>query len=133
MTGIINKTARQLDLRGRDSSGIVHVTLNPGFNIVDDETWKVLMQNKHVSILVDEGAIVAGTRKTKADVDAENELAEREKAANTLAIPTAAAGVVQTETESKDPNINPETGKAWTKKELAAREAAGSNDLSLDE
>ena len=25
MTGVINKTARQLDLRGRDASGIVHV------------------------------------------------------------------------------------------------------------
>jgi len=132
MTGIINKTARQLDLRGRNAAGIVHVTLNPGFNIVDDETWKILLANKHVAILEAEGAIVVGARKTKADVDAERELADREKVANSLVIPTAAAGVVPTETESKDPNINPETGKAWTKAQLKARDAAGS-DLSLDE
>lgn len=132
MTGIINKTARQLDLRGRDATGIVSVTLNPGFNIVDDETWKVLMDNKHVSILVDEGAIVAGTKKTKADVDAEREAAEREALANTRKAPEAAAGVVPVEEVNKDPNINPATGKAWTKKEKAARDAAGT-DLSLDE
>ncbi len=132
MTGILNKTARQLDLRARDASGIVHVTLNPGFNVVDDETWKILLTNKHNQILVDEGAVVAGTKKTKADVDAEREAAEREALANTHAAPDAAAGVVVTEEVSKDPNINPATGKAWTKKEKAARDAAGT-DLSLDE
>ncbi len=131
MTGVINKTARQLDLRGRDSSGIVHKTLNPGFNVVDDETWKVLMQNKHVSVLVDEGAIVAGTKKTKADEDMEREAAARLSQVSTRETPNAAAGVVSTE-KSKDPNINPQTGKPFTKAQLKARADSGTGaDLDL--
>lgn len=130
MTGVINKTARQLDLRGRDASGIVQKTLNPGFNVVDDETWKVLMENKHNSVLVDEGAIIAGTKKTKSDEDLEREALARDAQVSTREVPEAAAGVVATET-SKDPNINPETGKAWTKAQLKAKKAAGA-DLELE-
>lgn len=140
MTGIVNKTARQLDLRGRDMSGIVHVTLNPGFNIVDDETWKVLSENKHVGILIDGGAIVAGTKKSKEEADAERELAERQAAgdANTLVPPENPAAVVKTADKAKDPNApklttkdkNPETGKNYTKAELTALQSDDS--LSLE-
>lgn len=131
MTGVINKTARQLDMRALDNGQPVHVVLNPGFNIVDDETWKVLLTNKHNQVLLDEEAIVAG-KKRKEDVEAEQEAAANEAKANQLGAPTGAAGVVKTEAESKDPNINPETGKAWTAKEKKARdEAAKDNQLDL--
>lgn len=130
MTGVINKTARQLDLRGRDASGIVSVTLNPGFNVVDDNTWKVVSENKHVAVLIDEGALIAGTKKTKADEDLEREALARDAQVSTRDKPAAAAAVVQTE-PSKDPNINPETGKPFTKAQLKAKKEAGA-DLELE-
>jgi len=128
MTGVINKTARQLDLRGRDASGIVHVVLNPGFNIVDDATWTTLMLNKHNEVLVDGGSIVAGTRKTAADEELERAAAALDAQTNTLARPANPAAVVAAP-ESKDPNAtvalttadtNPATGKKFTAKELKA-------------
>lgn len=131
MTGVINKTARQLDMRGLDNGQPVHVVLNPGFNIVDDETWKVLLTNKHNQVLVDEEAIIVGAKKRKEDVEAEQELAAREAAANKLGTPDAAAAVVRTETESKDPNINPTTGTAWTAKDKKAADKAAA-DGKLD-
>lgn len=132
MTGLINKTARQLDLRGRDSSGIVHVVLNPGFNIVDDDTWAILLQNKHNKVLVDEGAIIEGASRTKADVEAQAEIDARNAELDTVKKPDAAAGVVPTDETAKDPNINPETGKAYTKAQLKKRaEEQGSTDLDL--
>lgn len=138
MTGIINKTARQLDMRGRDASGIVHVTLNPGFNIVDDDTWAVLLKNKHNEVLVDSGAVVAGVRKTAADEDLERAAAAAEAEANTLKKPATPAAVVNA-TPSKDPNaelttadINPETGKKFTAAQLKALKAAAPAADSLD-
>lgn len=133
MTGLINKTARQLDLRSRDASGIVHVVLNPGFNIVDDDTWAKLLQNKHNQVLVDEGAIIEGASRTKADVEAQAEIDARNAELDSVAKPEGAAGVVAVEEGAKDPNINPETGKPYTKaqlKKLAAEQ--GSTDLDLE-
>lgn len=132
MTGLINKTARQLDLRSRDAGGLIHVVLNPGFNIVDDDTWEKLLQNKHNQVLVDEGAIVAGAKKTKVDEDAEREQAAREASLEQVDKPTAAAAVVPVKEESKDPNINPETGKPYTAAQLKKLEKEkGKTDLDL--
>lgn len=127
MTGVINKTARQLDMRALENGQPVHVVLNPGFNIVDDETWKVLLTNKHNQVLVDEEAIIVGAKKRREDVEAEQEAAAREAAANKLGTPEAAAGAVKTDEQSKDPNINPATGKAWTKAEQKANAAKADN------
>lgn len=138
MTGVINKAARQIDLRGRDSSGIVRVTLNPGFNIVDDETWAVLQKNKHNTILVDEGVLVAGTRKTKEEADFEREVAEKQANTdpNALVKPDQAASLVKTDTVTKDPNvdydgINPATGKKFTAAEKKAGKAKAAQDDNL--
>lgn len=137
MTGVLNKTARQLDLRGRDASGIVHVTLNPGFNFIDDDTLAVVLQNKHNEVLVDSGAIVVGVRKTAADESLERAAEAADAGANTLKKPATPAAVVDAAT-NKDPNaatpttgdINPTTGKKFTAKELkAATAAADSLDL----
>lgn len=137
MTGVLNKTARQLDLRGRDASGIVHVTLNPGFNFIDDDTLAVVLQNKHNEVLVDSGAIVIGVRKTAADESLERAAEAADAGANTLKKPATPAAVVDV-AASKDPNaatptagdINPATGKKFTAKELkAATAAADSLDL----
>jgi hypothetical protein len=127
MAGIINKTARQIDVRGRDASGIVHATLNPGFNVVDDEAWAAIIKNKHVGVLIDGGALIAGVKKTAEELDLERAAADAEaKAINELQKPDNPAAVVQT-TPTKDPNavptkndINPATGKKYTAKELAA-------------
>lgn len=138
MTGVLNKTARQLDLRGRDASGIVHVTLNPGFNFIDDDTLAVVLLNKHNAVLADEGAIVIGVRKTAVDEDLERAAAAAEAEANTLKKPTTPAAVVNV-TPSKDPNaelttadINPATGKKFTTKELKALATATPAADSLD-
>lgn len=138
MTGIINKAARQIDMRGRDASGIVSRTLNPGFNIVDDDTWAILMKNKHNSILVDEGVIVAGTKRTREEEEFERQVRESNDRAdeNALKVPAAAAGLTKSAPTSKDPNvdlngINPQTGKKYTNKEK--RELQASDDsLSLE-
>jgi septal ring-binding cell division protein DamX len=131
MAGIINKLARQLDLRGRDASGIVHVVLNPGFNIVDDATLKVLMENKHNQVLVDEGALIVGAKKRREDVEAEQEQAARDAATSTMPTPAAAAAAVRTDVVSKDPNVNAETGEPVTKAEQKAAEKAAA-DSKLD-
>lgn len=133
MTGVVNKTARQLDLRSRDSSGIVHVVLNPGFNIVDDDTWAKLLGNKHNQVLVDEGAIIEGASRSKADKEVQDEIDARNAELDTLKKPEAAAGVVPVEEGAKDPNINPATGKPYTAAQLKKLKAEqGSADLDLE-
>lgn len=72
MAGVQNTTARAIDLRGRrpgvrGDRAICTVTLNPGFNVVDDEELKLCMANKLNQTLLDNKVIVVGAIMTRQD------------------------------------------------------------------
>lgn len=99
MAGVQNKAARQIDLRGRrpgaiGDAAICCVTLNPGFNVVDDKDLDLCMKNPHNRILEDEGVIVVGARRTREDELVAREVEAREKDAFELQKPRAAASLV---------------------------------------
>lgn len=72
MAGVINSTARQVDLRFRvkDAQGVSvvrTVTLNPGFNIVNDEAWEMCIKNPIAKKYVAMGIIIGNARQSKED------------------------------------------------------------------
>lgn len=72
MAGVINNSARQIDLRKRAKlpnghSGIVRITLNPGFNVVDNEKWDIVCQSPHTKVLLSMNTIVGNAKITRED------------------------------------------------------------------
>ncbi len=72
MAGVINKTARQIDLRFRvkndkNLSIVKTVTLNPGFNVVNDEAWRLSCENKIVQSYLAGGALVGNAKQSRED------------------------------------------------------------------
>jgi len=72
MAGIQNNAARQIDLRGRrpgqiGANAICCITLNPGFNVVEDADLDLCLKNRHVTTLIDAKVIVVGVRRTRLD------------------------------------------------------------------
>lgn len=99
MAGVHNKAARQIDLRGRvpgriGAAAICRITLNPGFNIVDDREMAICLKNKPTQDLIDGGVVVVGVLRTREDELVAMEVANHEKQIHTLAKPTAAASLL---------------------------------------
>lgn len=78
MTGVINHTARQYNLKGKVGDKIVVVRLKPGFNVVDDEEWGAVSKIKFTKNLKDSGRIDFGKKSLDdKELDAEkSEIAE---------------------------------------------------------
>lgn len=84
MAGVINKTERQIDLRGRrpglrGEAAICRVSLNPGFNVVNDADLQLCLKNPLTQPLLDGGVIVMNALKTREDDLVAAEVAAREK------------------------------------------------------
>lgn len=70
MAGVINKTSRQLDLNvsivGKGGvRRVVTKTLNPGFNVVDNQVWEAAQNNKVVKMWMAGGAIVGNAKQSR--------------------------------------------------------------------
>lgn len=70
MAGVINKTARQFNLKAFKNGKLVTVRIAPGFNVIDDNHWSAFVSkegsktvvNPYVKTLKSEGQIDFGPK-----------------------------------------------------------------------
>lgn len=72
MAGVINKTERQIDINVCLPSSLggvrnVRHTLNPGFNVVNDQVWDKACKNKIVKYYLAGGALIGNVKRTRED------------------------------------------------------------------
>ena len=87
MAGIMNKTARQYNLKCIDKKGRrVTVRLAPGFNVVDDEHWRAFVKGKkvdpYVKELKAEGSIDFGQAMDDLELEQDPDTKSKSKAEN---------------------------------------------------
>lgn len=101
MAGVINNTARQIDLRGRGAlpngnSVILRATLNPGFNVVKDEVWDIVCSNPHTKVLLQLKTIEGNAKITREDELIAKKIADDQaREIHELQIPQRAASLVK--------------------------------------
>lgn len=108
MAGVINKTERQIDIRVCLPSTLggtrnVAKTLNPGFNVVDNQVWDEACKNKVVQNYLAGGALIGNARRTREDelVDLKLEQ-DRQAEINDLPRTPRAASVIEGDSQLAD-------------------------------
>ncbi len=71
MAGVLNKTARQFNLKAITNGKHVTVRLKPGFNTVDDKAWDCVKTCDYVKSLKEEGHLDFGKKQDDKELDAE--------------------------------------------------------------
>lgn len=83
MSGILNKTARQFNLKTITDGRRTVVRLAPGFNVVEDEHWKNFVNGKnidpYVKSLKDKGDIDYGTKIDDMELEKEPDTKSKSK------------------------------------------------------
>lgn len=82
MAGVLNKTARQYNLKVSGGKGmpVVKIFLKPGFNVVPDVHWSKALKEPYVQALMEEDKIVAGKSvKSPKEIQAEHRAEVHEK------------------------------------------------------
>lgn len=108
MAGVINKTERQIDIRVCMPStlgGVRNVTktLNPGFNVVDDEVWDEACKNKVVKSYIAGGALIGNSKRSREDELIDNKLEQdRQAEINNIERTPRAASVIDGDSNLKD-------------------------------
>ncbi len=91
MAGIMNRTARQFNLKGCSEKGhMVTIRVAPGFNVVNDQHWEAFVSEKgkilspFVQELVDKKYIRFGERENDMELEQEPDTVAKSKS-----VPTA--------------------------------------------
>ena len=80
MAGIMNKTARQFNIKVMDKKGHrVTVRIAPGFNVVDDNHWAPCKNDPYVKGLKDQGKIDFGKAMDDMELDADPDTKSKSK------------------------------------------------------
>ena len=83
MAGIINKTARQYNLKCVDKKGRrVTVRIAPGFNVVDDDHWKAFKTDTYALGLKKKGLIDFGKKWDDEELERDSDTLSKSKAVN---------------------------------------------------
>lgn len=79
MAGVLNKTARQFNLK-TIAGGIRYVVrLAPGFNVVEDAHWTPFVKDAYVAELVKKGDISFGTKEDDMELEEETSTGTKSK------------------------------------------------------
>ena len=81
MAGIMNKTARQFNVKAMDKRGHrVSVRIAPGFNVVNDDHWEPCKTDAYVKTLKAKGFIDFGKGMDDMEMDADPDTKSKSKA-----------------------------------------------------
>ena len=84
MSGVINHTERQINIKAMSNKGRVTVRLKPGFNVVNDEHWKAVQGVEYTKDLKKAGKIDFGKKvlEDQADLPEKGEEAQSKETPN---------------------------------------------------
>ena len=86
MAGVINKTARQYNLKAVKSGKVVTVRIAPGFNVVEDKYWSAFVKgtkvNAYVAKLKSEGKLEFGKKQDDMEIEQDPDTKAKAKEQN---------------------------------------------------
>lgn len=79
MAGVLNKTARQYNLKTVSQGTRFVVRLAPGFNVVEDAHWKAFEKDEYVLSLKKEGKVSFGAQEDDMELDVDPTVGAKSK------------------------------------------------------